>query len=53
MRLASYRDDDRSWHLDLVGPGGHPLSVDLVKESAASVLMVGSILSLIALSLMP
>lgn len=49
MRLTSYRDEDRSWHLHLVGPGDHPWSVDLVKESAACALMGGFILSLVSL----
>ena len=30
MRLHTYRDKSRSWHLDLIGGRVHPWSIDLV-----------------------
>jgi len=41
MRLHIYRDQDRSAHLDLVGEGDHPWTVDLVTVIAAAILVVG------------
>jgi hypothetical protein len=49
MRLKTYRDQDSSWHLDLVGLGDQPWSVDLVKESASCMLVSGFILAFVAI----
>jgi hypothetical protein len=38
MRLHLYRDENRSRHLDLIGPHW---SVDLVAAAAASILVLG------------
>jgi len=35
MHLYSYRDEDRSRHLDLIGGPGHPWSIDLVAAIAS------------------
>ena len=33
MHLHTYRDESRSWHLDLIGGRGRPWSIDLVVNS--------------------
>lgn len=39
MRLRAYRDKDHSLHLDLLGNGVKPWTVDLVSTSAAAMLV--------------
>ena len=34
MHLQTYRDESRSWHLDLIGGRGHPWSIDLVVRNS-------------------
>jgi hypothetical protein len=41
MHLHVYRDKSRSGHLDLVGGGDHPWTIDLVTITAAAILVVG------------
>jgi hypothetical protein len=41
MHLRIYRDKSRSGHLDLVGGGEHPWTIDLVALTAAAILVVG------------
>ena len=41
MHLHVYRDKDHSGHLDLVGGGDHPWTIDLVAVTAAAILLVG------------
>ncbi|HJY91163.1 MAG TPA: hypothetical protein VJ255_12830, partial [Candidatus Acidoferrum sp.] len=48
MHLHSYRDEDRSRHLDLIGGRGHPWSIDLVAAIASALLLVGFGCALIA-----
>jgi hypothetical protein len=48
MRLHSYRDESHSRHLDLIGGGNHPWSIDLVSVTASSILVVGFACALIA-----
>ena len=40
MRLHSYRDESHSRHLDLIGGGDHPWSIDLVYVKASAILVV-------------
>ena len=40
MHLHSYRDEDRSRHLDLIGGRGHPWSIDLVAVMASGLLLM-------------
>ena len=46
MHLHMYRDESRSGHLDLVGEGDHPWTVDLVAVTTAAVLVVSFIIAL-------
>ena len=41
MHLHTYRDESRSWHLDLIGGRGHPWSLDLVVVIASGILLMG------------
>jgi hypothetical protein len=41
MHLHIYRDESRSGHIDLVGEGDHPWSIDLVTLIAAVIILVG------------
>jgi hypothetical protein len=41
MHLHTFRDESRSWHLDLIGGGGHPWSVDLVVVIVSGILLIG------------
>jgi hypothetical protein len=41
MRLKTYRDQSRSRHLDLIGRGEDPWSIDLVSVTASALLVVG------------
>jgi hypothetical protein len=41
MHLRIYRDKDHSGHLDLVGEGDHPWTIDMVAVMTAAVLVVG------------
>jgi hypothetical protein len=41
MHLHTYRDESRSWHLDLIGGRGHPWSIDLVVVIASGILLIG------------
>ena len=40
MHLHLYRDESRSGHLDLLGEGDHPWTIDLVTVTAAAILVV-------------
>jgi hypothetical protein len=48
MHLRMYRDESRSGHLDLVGGGDHPWTIDLVVVTAAAILVVGFVIALTA-----
>ena len=39
MHLQTYRDEGRSWHLDLIGGRGR--SIDLVVLIASGILLIG------------
>ena len=41
MYLHTYRDESRSWHLDLIGGRGHPWLIDLVVVIASGILLIG------------
>jgi hypothetical protein len=41
MHLHIYRDESRSGHVDLVGEGEHPWSIDLVTVIAAAIMLAG------------
>jgi hypothetical protein len=41
MHLRSYRDESCSGHLDLVGEGDHPSTINLVAAMVAAILVVG------------
>jgi hypothetical protein len=41
MHLHTYRDESRARHLDLIGGGGHPWSIDLVVVTALGILLIG------------
>ena len=41
MHLHRYRDESRSWHLDLIGGRVHPWSIDLVIVIASGILLIG------------
>jgi hypothetical protein len=49
MRLHIFRDKSRSGHLDLVGRGDHPWTIDLVVVIAAAALVVGFVIALAVL----
>jgi hypothetical protein len=48
MHLRMYRDESRSGHLDLVGGGDHPWTIDLVVVTAAAILVVGFVIAVTA-----
>ena len=48
MHLHLHRDESRSGHLDLVGEGDHPWTIDLVTATAAAILVVGFVGALVA-----
>ena len=48
MHLHLHRDESRSGHLDLVGEGDHPWTIDLVTVTAAAILVVGFASALVA-----
>jgi hypothetical protein len=48
MRLQTYRDESRSWHLDLISGGKHPKSIDLVVILTSILLVAGAVCALIA-----
>jgi hypothetical protein len=48
MRLHTYRDESHSRHLDLIGGGKHPRSIDLVVILISILLVVGAACALIA-----
>ena len=48
MHLHLHRDEIRSGHLDLVGEGDHPWTIDLVTVTAAVILVVGFAGALVA-----
>jgi hypothetical protein len=41
MRPHIYRDESHSGHVDIVGEGEHPWSIDLVTVIAAAIMFVG------------
>jgi hypothetical protein len=41
MHLHTFRDESRSWHLDLIGGRGHPWSIDLVVVIASGIMLIG------------
>ena len=41
MHLHTYRDESRSWHLDLIGGRGRPWSIDLVVVIASGIMLIG------------
>ena len=41
MRLHVYRDKARSAHIDLMGGGDRPWTIDLVAVTAAATLLIG------------
>ena len=41
MHLHIYRDESRSGHIDLVGEGDRPWTIDLVTAIAAGIMLVG------------
>lgn len=47
MRLHMYRDESRSGHLDLVGEGDHPWTIDLVAVTVAAILVVSFVIALL------
>jgi hypothetical protein len=49
MHLHTYRNEDRSRHIDLIGGRSHPWSIDLVAATAAGILVVGFACALVAL----
>jgi hypothetical protein len=48
MRLHAYRDENRSSHVELVGGGDHPWTVDLVTMIVAVILVAGFAGALVA-----
>ena len=48
MHLHIYRDKSRAGHIDLVGEGDHPWTIDLVSMVAAAVLVVGFACAILA-----
>lgn len=41
MRLHAHQDQNHAGHLDVVGGGDHPWSIDLVTVTAAALLVIG------------
>ena len=48
MHLHIYRDKSRAGHVDLVGEGDHPWTIDLVFVVIAAILVVGFAGALVA-----
>src|SRR5262249_44264744 len=48
MHLHIYRDKSRAGHIDLVGEGDHPWTIDLVFVVTAAILVVGFAGALVA-----
>ena len=48
MRLHTYRDENRAGHVELVGGGDHPWSIDLVTLIASVMLVAGFAGALVA-----
>jgi hypothetical protein len=48
MRLYAYRDENRSGHVELMGGGDHPWSIDLVTVIASAILVIGFAGALVA-----
>jgi len=48
MHLHVYRDKNRSGHVDLVGEGDQPWSIDLVTVIAAAIMLMGFGAALVA-----
>ena len=48
MHLHIYRDKSRAGHIDVVGEGDHPWTIDLVFVVAAAILVVGFAGALVA-----
>ena len=48
IHLHLHRDESRSGHLDLVGEGDHPWTIDLVTVTVAAILVVGFAGALVA-----
>jgi hypothetical protein len=48
MHLHIYRDKSRAGHVDLVGEGDHPWTIDLVSIVAAGVLLGGFACAVVA-----
>jgi hypothetical protein len=49
MRLHTHIDESRSRHLDLIGGGGHPWSIDLIAVIASGILLMGFACAIAAL----
>ncbi|MBV8920416.1 hypothetical protein [Bradyrhizobium sp.] len=47
MHLRTFRDENQSGHLDLVGEGEHPWTVDLVVVTTVAVLVIGFVSALL------
>jgi hypothetical protein len=48
MRLHAYRDENRSGHVELLGGGDHPWTIDLVTVIASVILVAGFAGALVA-----
>ncbi len=48
MHFHVYRDEDRAGHVDLVGEGDQPWTIDLVSLTAAAILVVGFACAIVA-----
>ena len=48
MHLHVYRDESRSGHIEIVGEGDHPWTIDLVTVVTAAILVVGFAGALVA-----
>ena len=48
MHLHIYRDKSRAGHIDIVGEGDHPWTIDLVFVVTAAILVVGFAGALVA-----
>ena len=48
MRVRTYRDESFAHHLDLVGAGPTPWTVDLVQIASAAILVTGFVCALVA-----
>jgi len=48
MHLHIYRDESRAGHIEIVGEGDHPWTIDLVTVVTAAILVVGFAGALVA-----